>query len=132
MATRGNHGVRSIVAAALAGWCLGACSSEDVVVAEQCPSPFDSRATIDPPMAAQMDGGADAGMTLIYGTSCAPCEGSKPRLDARGCPIFVTFESCGGDICIGSGLVTRPDADAGADPLETDAGDAPEDAGDQS
>jgi hypothetical protein len=124
------RGLRSIAASALACWCLGACSSEDVVVAEQCPSPLDSRATIDQGMDGGLDAGSDAGRPLVYGTSCAPCEGSKPRLDSRGCPIFVTFESCGGDICFGPALVTRPEVDAGTDPL--DAGDTPEDAGDQS
>jgi hypothetical protein len=128
----GLRGLRSIAASALACWCFGACSSENVVVAEQCPSPFDSRATIAPGMDGGSDAGSDAGLPLVYGTSCAPCEGSKPRLDSRGCPIFVTFESCGGDICFGPALVTRPDADAGADSLDTDAGDAAEDAGDQS
>jgi hypothetical protein len=129
---RGIRGLRSIAASALACWCLGACSSEDVVVAEQCPSPLDSRATIDPAMDGGSDAGADAGVARVYGTSCAPCEGSTPRLDSRGCPIFVTFDSCGGDICFGPALVTRPEADAGTDPLDTDAGDTPEDAGDQS
>jgi hypothetical protein len=124
---RGIRALRSIAVSALACWCFGACSSEDVVVAEQCPSPLDSRATIDP----GMDAGLDAGVALIYGTSCAPCVGGTQRLDSRGCPIFVTFESCGGDICFGPTLVTRPEIDAGTDPLETDAGDTPEDAGDQ-
>ena len=128
----GIRGLGSIAASALACWCLGACSSEDVVVAEQCPSPRDSRATVDPGMDGGAAAGSDAGLPLVYGTSCAPCDGSEPRLDSRGCPIFVTFDSCGGDICLGSVLVTQPEADAGTDPLDTDAGDAPEDAGDQS
>jgi hypothetical protein len=133
-ATRVRCGVRSIAAWALACWFVSACSSEKVVLGEQCPSPLDSRATIDPGMAVVADAGTDAGVPVVYGTSCAPCEGSKPRLDSRGCPIFVTFESCGGDICFGSQRVTRsePDVDAGStDAGDMDAGDAPEDAGDQ-
>ena len=125
---RGIGGLWSIGALALVCWGLGACSSEQVVVAEQCPGPRDSRATVDP----AIDAGADAGVPLVYGTSCAPCEGSTPRLDARGCPIFVTFDSCGGDICLGPALVSRSEADAGSEPLDTDAGDVAEDAGDQS
>jgi hypothetical protein len=130
---RSLRGLRwSAVWALACCWCLGGCSDEKVVVAEQCPGPHDSRATIDPGMAAPVDGGLDAGLAEVYGTSCAPCEGSEPRLDARGCPIFVTFESCGGDICFGSVRVTVSDPDAGTDPLDTDAGEAVEDAGAES
>jgi hypothetical protein len=92
---------------------LGACSSEHIVVGEQCPSPYSGHATT----------AGDAGQAALYGTSCAtqgstPCRGPV-RLDKRGCPVYVTFDSCGGAICLGDQLV----------PLPPDAGMAGEDAG---
>jgi hypothetical protein len=106
-----------VVVAAL----LCACSAKHFVVGEQCPSPLSGDAAI---------AGGDAGGNVLFGTSCArktgsPC-GGVTRLDKRGCPIFVTFDTCGGDICLGDQLIPRPDAgstgeDAGA---ELDAGEA--------
>lgn len=85
---------------------LGACT-EDRVVGERCPNPFfeDGGATL----------GRGAEPSSFYGTSCAPCDGDPIRLDARGCPIYVTFESCGGDVCIGNVLVRQGIGDAGLD-----------------
>lgn len=97
---------------AATAWLLatGGCSNSKVITGEQCPGPYSASATL----ASQ-----DAGRTDIYGTSCAPCDGTGTRFDAQGCPIFVTFESCGGDICIGPQPVRRAmlpdDEDAGAD-----------------
>jgi hypothetical protein len=71
----------------------------------------------------------DAGGAKVFGTSCAPCDSSKERLDKQGCPIFVTFGSCGGDICLGDQLIRHPteaDQDAGD---EGDAGSLKEDSG---
>jgi hypothetical protein len=109
---------------------VSACK-EDRLVGERCPSPH------------LPDGGATlargAEPSGFYGTSCAPCEDDSVRLDARGCPIYVTFESCGGDVCIGGVPVSqgRPDAGAGEDASidedggagEDDAGTSEEDAG---
>jgi hypothetical protein len=101
---------------------LWSCSDDEVVVGEQCPSPYSGNASVEPG-----DAGSDAG-ARIYGTSCAPCADSEVELDAKGCPVYVTFASCGGDICLGSQLIRqRPEEDAGAD---EDAGEAREDAGD--
>lgn len=86
------------------------CSDAKVISGEQCPGPYSASATLASP---------DAGRADIYGTSCAPCEGAGTQFDVKGCPIFVTFESCGGDICIGSKTVRKvlppDDDDAGAD-----------------
>ena len=89
---------------------LGACTSERVV-GDQCPGPYD-------PTAEVQGGIADENTTI--GTSCAPCK-SNARLDARGCPTYVTFESCGGDICIGSQRIARDLLDASV--VESDGGD---------
>lgn len=105
-----------------------ACSSESVV-GEQCPSPLTGRATVE----SLPDGGEPAGAS-IYGTSCAPCEAVPPRLDADGCPIYVTFQSCGGDICIGTRRIrfTPPDDDdAGVDDAGTDDAGAGDGASEQ-
>jgi hypothetical protein len=94
------------------------CSDDKVTLGAQCPSPRSEDASVE--------GDAGAGPSAIYGTSCAPCIAGRARVDARGCPMFVTFESCGGDICLGGQRVSRAaDADAGSD---GDAG-AAEDAG---
>jgi hypothetical protein len=107
---------------ALVALLLASCSDDKLVLGEQCPSPFSGNASI-----AAGDAGSDGG-TPLYGTSCAPCDGTGLELDSDGCPVFVTFESCGGDICIGHQLLRQPpDEDAGAD---EDAGEAREDAGD--
>jgi hypothetical protein len=106
---------------------LGACSGERAVLGEQCPRPGTRGSTLT----------KDAGRADVYGTSCAPC---KPiRYDEQGCPIYVTWESCGGDICLGEQRVPRPLADAGTDggpEPDQDAGDdqdaaTPEDAGER-
>jgi hypothetical protein len=103
-----------------------ACSSEQRVVGERCPNPYveDTSASFAP----------DAGLSEFYGTSCAPCD--RPgRLDDRGCPIYVTFDSCGGDVCLGGVRVRRgevSDEDAGSDVdsgVEDDAGASEEDGG---
>ena len=93
------------------GTVLGACS-ERRIIGEQCPSPFSGHATIE----------GDAGDAVIYGTSCAPCDKPHPKLDARGCPIFVTFESCGGDICAGGVRISRIDAGTEEDGGAEDGG----------
>jgi hypothetical protein len=110
----------AVLALALIG---AACSSESVV-GEQCPSPLTGRATVE----SLPDGGEPAGAS-IYGTSCAPCEAEPPRLDADGCPIYVTFQSCGGDICIGTrriAFMPPYDDDAGVDDAGTDDGSDPD------
>ena len=97
------------------------CSDAKVITGEQCPGPYNTGATLASP---------DAGSAEIYGTSCAPCEGADPQLDAKGCPIFVTFESCGGPICLG--LLTfrkvLPPAEDGGGP-DDDGGAEQGDAG---
>jgi hypothetical protein len=97
-----------------------ACSSEQRVLGERCPNPYvrNSGATL----------AADAGPSALYGTSCAPCTGDEPRLDAIGCPVYVTFESCGGDVCFGDVRVTPSggDEDGGTD---DDGGVSEEDGG---
>lgn len=97
---------------------VAACSNQKVVLGTQCPAPSNPRA--------QVRTGMDAGVsTPIYGTSCAPCDSAKPEYDASGCPIFVTFDSCGGDICIGNTRVVRLVPDAGtADGGDDDGGGA--------
>jgi hypothetical protein len=103
----------------------GACSSEERVLGERCRNPYeeDSGAT-------RSDGAA----IDFYGTSCAPCDADDIRLDARGCPIYVTFESCGGDICLGDVPVrlTPQAEDAGIDDdagTDEDGGSGEEDSG---
>ncbi len=107
-------GVSSCAALALLG-----CDPDEVVVGERCPHPSTGRATIV--------GGQEAA-DGIYGTGCAPCDESPPEFDARGCPIYVTFESCGGNICIGDVELQLNDDDAGATGVAgaggADAGDA--------
>jgi hypothetical protein len=107
---------------------VSACK-EDRLVGERCPSPY------------LADGGATlargAEPSAFYGTSCAPCDENRIRLDDRGCPIYVTFDSCGGDVCIGGVPVSRELPDAGEDAsvdedggaLDEDAGTSEEDAG---
>lgn len=93
-------------------WVALGCGDE-ITLGGQCPNPATGKATV-------MGGAAP-----IYGTSCAPCD--RPiELDARGCPKLVTFESCGGDICIGSARISAGrDEDAGED----DGGAEAEDGG---
>lgn len=88
--------------------CLAACG-EDVRVGAQCPSPYVGGATIEP--------GPDGGtLALVYGTSCAPCDGdSTVQVDDRGCPTYVTPASCGGDVCLFGRLVVLDVDDAGSD-----------------
>jgi hypothetical protein len=99
-----------------------ACSRKQIVVGSQCPSPYGKNASY----AAGVARGA-----ALYGTSCPPCTASRIKLDKRGCPIYVTFDSCGGDICLGDQRLERPlDAGLGADAArEADAARAGEDAG---
>jgi hypothetical protein len=122
-------GVLALVAGLGAGQLSASgCSNERIVLGDQCPSPSSPRATV----AVAMDAGMQHVFAPIYGTSCAPCEGREPELDADGCPTFVTFQSCGGDICIGMSRITRVTPDLDSDGGEPDAGDdlmAMEDAG---
>ena len=89
--------------------CAAACG-EDVRVGVRCPSPYASGASILP----APDGGTKS---VLYGTSCAPCDSAdEPRRDANGCPTYVTFASCGGDICLFGELIERPsDNDGGVE-----------------
>lgn len=84
---------------------VAGCSTERRVLGVQCPSPYAPGATHL----------GDAGPGGVYGTSCAPCDDARVRLDARGCPVYVTFESCGGDVCVGGVPVRELDEDAGVD-----------------
>lgn len=107
MVRRTRHLLRG--AAWFAWLCVAACG-HDVRVGALCPSPHTGRATVDP--------GPDGGRTsAFYGTSCAPCDpAARVRVDRDGCPIYVTFESCGGDLCLFGDSFTRSgDDDAGAD-----------------
>ena len=100
---------------------LAACKGDDVTLGSQCSSGSSGRATLAP--------GAEP--SVVYGTSCAPCNPDDVQLDPRGCPVLVTWESCGGAICIGGDLLPAPVADAG--PSDGgDAGDAAVDGGDAS
>jgi hypothetical protein len=105
---------------------VGACSGERAILGEQCPKPGTRGATL----------AKDAGRAEIYGTTCAPCTG-KTRFDAQGCPIYVTWASCGGDICIGSEVIPEPKPDGGGDSgIDDDAGSdedaaVPEDTGER-
>jgi hypothetical protein len=98
---RGSRIGRVVV---IGGVLLG-CAGERHVLGAQCPSPYSEGATR----------AHDAGPHAVYGTSCAPCDTGGVRLDVRGCPVYVTFESCGGDLCLGSVRLRDIDKDAGAD-----------------
>ena len=98
---------------------LLSCTSDNVTVGAQCPTPASGRATVAP----------DAGTIPVYGTSCAPCDARDIKLDARGCPELVTWQSCGGDICIGNQRLARPMLDAGSDDDGGSEGDAGEEDG---
>ena len=89
---------------------LSACTSKKLVLGEQCPRAGTEGSSLAP------DASLGSG---VYGTSCAPCDG-RVEYDDRGCPVLVTWESCGGDICIGNALVPRTPLDAGS---EEDGGD---------
>ena len=89
---------------------LAAGSGDDVTLGWQWWSASSGKATLAP-----------------GGTSCAPCETDDVELDPSGCPVLVTWDSCGGDICIGRVLLQVPSADAGASD-GGDAGDAAADA----
>ena len=72
-----------------------ACSSSEHVVGDQCPSPYSSTAGYK---ATVRDRDGSKG---YFGTSCAPCKADDQiKYDKRGCPIFVTFETCGGPVCL--------------------------------
>jgi len=104
-ALRYDSGMLRLLASACAvALLLGACTDDKVTVGSQCPAAPSGRATLAP----------DAGPSLVYGTHCAPCD-SAEKLDAHGCPVLVTWASCGGDICIGKQLLPQPVLDAGAD-----------------
>ena len=88
--------------------------SKHVVAGEQCLSPYSDKAK---------EQAAESGAAALYGTSCAPCKTNDIKYDKRGCPKYVTFESCGGDICFaGIRLTQHGDEDAGEQPA--DAGPA--------
>jgi len=101
-----------------------ACSSEERVLGERCRNPY----TQDDDVTLSDGGGSD-----FFGTSCAPCDADDIRLDDEGCPIYVTFASCGGDICLGDVPVTMtPEVDAGVDDdagADEDGGPSEEDSG---
>ena len=83
------------------------CSPEQLQLAEQCPSPESGQATVAGDQSTQPSG--------TFGTTCAPCDDEdQPELDDRGCPVFVTAASCGGDVCIGSVRIPRQASDGGA------------------
>src|SRR5204862_5381798 len=74
---------------------IAACSSSEHVVGDQCPSPYSDMAGYK---ATVRDRDGSKG---YFGTSCAPCKpDDQIKLDKRGCPIFVTFETCGGPVCL--------------------------------
>jgi hypothetical protein len=91
--------------AGCAALALVGCSPDEVVIGERCPHPTSGRATIA--------GGKPADNGL-YGTSCAPCGEHPPEFDDRGCPVYVTMESCGGSICVGNVQFDVAEDDAGA------------------
>lgn len=92
---------------------LAACEGDPAILGDQCPNPGARGSSL----------ARDAGSSNVFGTSCAPC---KPtRYDEQGCPIYVTWASCGGDICIGSRVIPVPRGDAGPG----DGGSGDEDAG---
>jgi hypothetical protein len=115
---------RSVLVAAFAllfGLFLAACSAKHVVVGSQCPSPHSGLAKYV---------GGDAGGAALFGTSCAPCGSGREKFDTHGCPIYVTFGSCGGDICLGDQIIRQPGvtgAEDGGD--EGDAASAKGDSG---
>ena len=98
-----------------AAW-LASCDDE-VSAGRQCPTPYSGMATVEHP--------PDAGRASFYGTSCAPCDPNEElRLDEDGCPVFVTFAQCGGDVCLFGLRVAQPVTDAGIRDADTDdAGD---------
>jgi len=106
--------MRWLVALGVTTALLSSCSSEKVTVGAQCPTPASGHATV----------AKNAGTVPVYGTSCAPCDRADIVLDARGCPKLVTWQSCGGDICIGEQRLPRPVLDAGADEDGGSEGDA--------
>ena len=83
---------------------LAACSKQ-LQLGEQCPAPGTPGSSVAP------DSGTG---NIVFGTRCAPCD-EPVRYDKHGCPKYVTWASCGGDICIGSSLVPAPSSmiDAG-------------------
>lgn len=98
---------------------IGACSSSEHVVGDQCPSPYSNnrsaKATVRDP------GGAMG----FFGTSCAPCKADAPiKLDKRGCPIFVTFETCGGPVCLNGYEIAVPTENDGGADNDSGAGDS--------
>jgi hypothetical protein len=103
---------RWFAAALLAATASSSCSDR-LVLGDQCPSPELSES------APGLDGGS---VIYGYGTSCAPCD-REPELDDQGCPVYVTFESCGGPICIGNIMLPVPTL-----PSDEDAGE-PQDSG---
>jgi hypothetical protein len=86
---------------------IGACSSSEHVVGDQCPSPYSDMATVRD----------RSGAKGFFGTSCAPCKADAPiHFDKRGCPVFVTFETCGGPVCLNGYEIAVPaENDGGAD-----------------
>lgn len=101
-----RSGMRSYWAAACAAvLVLCACTDDDVTLGSQCPSGGSGRATLAP--------GAEP--SPVYGTSCAPCDTDDIQLDAKGCPVLVTWASCGGAICVGELTLPVPPLDGGAD-----------------
>lgn len=95
---------------------LAASCTKKLTLGDQCPAPGSPGATLAE--------GASKG-EYIYGTSCLPC--NQPiHYDDNGCPTYVTFASCGGNICIGDREFRAP-VDAGT----LDAGPGEEDAGDE-
>ena len=92
------------------------CSGKHIVAGEQCLSPYSDKAK---------EQSAEGGGAALYGTSCAPCKANDIKYDKRGCPKYVTFESCGGDICLAGSLLTQHgDEDAGELPADAGAADA--------
>jgi hypothetical protein len=87
-------------------WQLAAVGCKKTVpLGKQCPSPASGRASVV---------GDPEEVQPAYGTTCAPCDdGDEVELDADGCPVYVTFESCGGDVCLGPVRVPEPSLDAG-------------------
>jgi hypothetical protein len=118
-----RSGVRSDwghwASACAAALVLCACTDDDVTLGSQCPSGSSGRATL----------AEGAAPSPVYGTSCAPCDVDDIQLDAKGCPVLVTWASCGGDICVGGQLLPMPQLDAGPDGgLDASIADASTDA----
>ena len=93
-----------LIAALFALTLLAACKGERAILGEQCPRPGSPGSTV----------AKGSGPSQVYGTSCAPCEGDEVKYDDMGCPTYVTWASCNGDICIGGELIPRPRPDAGS------------------